>query len=81
MFNLFKKKSKMGTELQLKITDMHCTNCALTIDDELEETRGVFSARTNYAQAKTTVHYDPQQVEVSQLLSVIKRLGYTARIS
>ncbi|MBI4991414.1 cation transporter, partial [Candidatus Gottesmanbacteria bacterium] len=39
----------MIQKLVFKISGMHCTNCALTIDMDLEETEGVKESNTSYA--------------------------------
>lgn len=75
MFNLFKKKTQ-GETITLKLSGLHCTACSLTIDDELESTPGVFSARTNYAKQDSIVNYDPAKVELSTLRMKIEKLGY-----
>ena len=40
-------------KLVLKIKGMHCTSCAMNIDGELEDTKGVKEANTSYAKQKT----------------------------
>ena len=37
----------------LKIVGMHCTSCAMNIDFELEDIKGVKEASTNYAKLQT----------------------------
>lgn len=76
MFNPFKKSKPKGESLTLQISGMHCTSCALNIDDEMEELLGVISSRTNYAKSQTVVEYDSQKVKVKDLEKVIKTLGY-----
>ncbi len=75
MFNLFKKKTQ-GEKITFKLSGLHCTACSLTIDDELEGTPGVFSARTNYAKQDSVVSYDPTKVSPSALRAAITKLGY-----
>lgn len=60
----------------LKITGMHCSSCAMNIDFELEDLDGVKEAKTNYAQQKSQVTYDPNKVTIEQMAQVIKKLGY-----
>ena len=63
-----------------RITGMHCANCALAIDMEVEDTPGVKEARTSFARSTTEVTYDPTQVEVRRLVAVIRSLGYGAEL-
>jgi copper chaperone CopZ len=78
MFDFFKKKPKSskGSVVTLKIIGMHCTSCAINIDGELEELPGVFSATTKYAQAETTVEYDPKLVTIEGMRAAVQRAGY-----
>jgi len=62
-----------------KITDMHCTACAMNIDFELEDTQGVKSAKTNYAKAITEVEFDPSVLDEKKIEEIIKKAGYNAQ--
>lgn len=61
-------------ELTLKIKNMHCVSCAVSIDFALEEL-GVESM-TNYAEAKTRVVFNPKIISEEQIIKTIKNLGY-----
>ncbi len=63
---------------KFKITDMHCSSCALTIDMDLEDLDGIKSSRTNYAKAETEIVLDPQKVSDIRIVETIKSSGYTA---
>jgi Cu+-exporting ATPase len=78
MFDLFKSKPK-GEQQTFKISGMHCTSCAMSIDGELEDLPGVISADTKYAQAQTKVEYDPAKVAPDQMKQAIAKLGYQAK--
>lgn len=78
MFNFFKKNPK-GEKVTFKIAGMHCSSCAMSIDSELEETKGVFSANTNFAKAETVVNYDPNLVSKEDITNVINSTGYTIK--
>ena len=71
------KKPELGTKVTIKIGGMHCSSCALTIDDELEELAGVHEARSSYAKGEVIVRFDPQKVTIEKLESAISKLGYT----
>ncbi len=79
MFSFFQKKSPVKTDTKtatLKISGLHCTSCSLNIDGALEDTAGVISANTSYAQSETKVVFEPAKVSLSQLKSIITELGY-----
>lgn len=63
---------------KFKITDMHCTSCAILIDGDLEDLNGVKSSKTNYAKGETEVEFDLKKVSEDKILEVIKKSGYTA---
>lgn len=63
---------------KFKITDMHCTSCAINIDMDLEDLAGILSARTSYAKQETEVEYDLELVDDDKIIEVIKTTGYTA---
>ena len=48
----------------------------MNIDGELEDTKGVQSANTNYAKSVSEVVYDPDEVKTQDITAIIKKLGY-----
>lgn len=63
-------------KIKLKITDMHCSSCAISIDFALEDI-GV-SSKTNYAKGETEVEFDENKVTEGMLIEEIKKAGYQA---
>lgn len=63
---------------KFKITGMHCTSCAITIDMDLEDLDGVKRAQTSYAKAETEVEFDSNKISDNLILETIKKSGYTA---
>lgn len=74
MFGLGKKP--VGETVTLKLSGLHCASCSLNIDDALEETPGVISAKTSYAKQESVINYDPGKLKVSDLRKVIEIAGY-----
>lgn len=66
------------TKTRLKITDMHCTACAMNIDFELEDLPGVKSSTTNYAKSECFVEYDESKTSLNQITRCINTVGYRA---
>ena len=62
-----------------KIVDMDCVSCAITIDGDLEEKEGVKTSKTNYAKAQTEVEFDSKKISEREILTIIKKTGYTAK--
>lgn len=63
---------------KFKITGMHCSSCAMTIDMDLEELEGVKSSSTSYAKQETEIEFDPEKVTDNLVAETIKKSGYTA---
>lgn len=62
---------------KFKITDMHCSSCALTIDMDLEDLDGINQARTSYAKAETEIEFDEEKISDQKIIQTIKKTGYT----
>lgn len=63
---------------KFKISGMHCTSCAMTIDMDLEDLEGVKSVKTSYAKMETEVEFDGDKVSDDLVLATIKKSGYSA---
>ena len=72
----FKKSNLQGQTLQLQISGMHCSACAMNIDNAVEEIRGVISSKTNYAKAETDVVFKPGKLNLAPVKKAIEALGY-----
>lgn len=64
------------SQLQLKVTGMHCTSCAMNIEGELEDLQGVKRVNVHFAKQLTQVEYDETQVDSHQIITTIEKLGY-----
>ncbi|HVF49528.1 MAG TPA: heavy metal translocating P-type ATPase [Pyrinomonadaceae bacterium] len=62
--------------VDLPLTGMTCAACARRIERRLSKASGVRSAGVNFATARATVAYDPQQTGVRQLIETVKDVGY-----
>lgn len=65
---------------KFKITDMHCTSCALTIDMDLEDLEGVKESKTSFAKSETEIEFDPEKVSTELILETIQKSGYEAKL-
>jgi len=63
-------------ELTLSISGMSCATCANTIEENVGELDGVYSASVNLVTEKLTVKYDPQKVRVTQIKKAVEDAGY-----
>ncbi len=58
---------------RFKIQDMHCSSCALTIDMDLEDLKGVNKSHTSYAASVTEVEFDENQLRVEEIIKTIEK--------
>lgn len=77
--NLFVKKTT-GDTVEMTVSGMHCSSCALNIDFALEDLPGVSSSQTNFATAKLKVSFDPEVTSLDKIKKLIKKQGYIPKI-
>jgi copper chaperone CopZ len=61
-----------------RVTDMHCTNCAMRIEEIEDDLPGVRHVSASYRKMQVTVEYDESKVNEAQLIEAVKKKGYTA---
>ncbi len=64
----------------LPLTGMTCAACARRIERKLSSAPGVRQANVNFATARATVEYDPQQTGVNNLIESVRAIGYDAAV-
>ena len=70
--------------LDLPIGGMHCAGCAARIEKGLQGLPGVRQAQVNFATEKATLHYDPEELTVDNIIKAVQKTGYevpTQRLS
>jgi copper chaperone len=65
----------------LRVTDMHCPNCAMTIESLEDELPGVKSISASYRNGKVDVEYDESRLSLEKIITAIREKGYTAQTS
>jgi Cu+-exporting ATPase len=60
----------------LPITGMTCANCALNIERNLKKLQGVEDTSVNFASEQASVSFDPEQIQLDDLIKKIKDAGY-----
>lgn len=66
-------------EYELRITGMHCTGCAQSIERYLSSDPAVRDATVSYDAAHGKVSVSPD-AEIERLVDVIERMGYETTI-
>ncbi len=57
-----------------KVSGMHCSSCAMTIEWDLEDA-GV-KAKCNYAKATLEVEFEPEKVPEEKIKQAVEKAGY-----
>ncbi len=65
----------------LNIVGMHCASCATLINRSLTKTEGIIEANVNYATAKARVVYDEKKLSDDDLIQIVQKRGYDAKIA
>lgn len=65
---------------KLKIEGMHCSSCAMDIDMELEDLKGVKESKTSYAKQESEVEFDEDKLALDQIIKTIEKSGYKAQV-
>ena len=61
-----------------RITDMHCSNCAMRIESLEDELEGVRSISVSYRKGQMVVEYDETRLGDEAIIAAVKKQGYTA---
>ena len=61
-----------------QVTDMHCTNCAMRIEELEDDLLGIRQVSASYQKMHVIVEYDETRVSEAQILGAVKEKGYTA---
>lgn len=64
----------------LNIEGMHCSSCAMNIDFDLEDLKGIKTAKTSYAKQKCEVEFDEDKITIDRVLKQVKETGYIAKL-
>jgi Cu+-exporting ATPase len=60
----------------LKISGMHCSSCAVNIENAFKKEVGIKSANVNFASEKLYLEFDELKISLARIQKIIKKLGY-----
>ena len=63
----------------LKVPDMTCGHCELSVQEALDDLDGVERAKADHATGDVEVDYDEDKVSVEQMGEAVEEVGYTLR--
>jgi Cu2+-exporting ATPase len=72
---------EVGNEMEIDIVldGIRCASCIWLIEKILLRTEGVSSAKVNYATHKARIRWNPQKIDIREILIRIKSVGYTPK--
>ncbi|MHC6799014.1 heavy metal translocating P-type ATPase [Vibrio antiquarius] len=74
----FVRNRESVSEVTLSLEGVSCAACAWLIEKQVSNTAGLVSIRVNTTTNRALLAWDKTQVRLSELLSVIHKLGYKA---
>jgi len=60
----------------INVVGMHCSVCALNIENALKRSPGVKEARVNFAAEQAFIRFDPEKTSADILRQIIEKAGY-----
>ena len=60
------------------IPDMHCPNCAMTLESLEDDLVGVKQISASYHKLQMTIEFDETQLSIAQIIAAVKKKGYQA---
>ena len=69
------------TTVRLKTTGMHCNSCSMLVQMTVEDLPGVAAVTCDYPSSLTEVTYDPDQLDVGQIVEAVVNAGYGAEVA
>ncbi|WP_299548134.1 heavy metal translocating P-type ATPase [uncultured Helicobacter sp.] len=77
-FEHFVTQKESLCEVSLILEKIHCIACVWLNEKILEKTKGVIKVNINYTNNKATLLYDPKSIKISEIIQVIRSIGYNA---
>jgi Cd2+/Zn2+-exporting ATPase len=68
----------MNKDIELKIVDLDCPDCAASLEKGISRLKGVKSCNLEFATGKINLSIDSQIIDHEKILREISRLGHTA---
>ncbi len=66
--------------VELKVSGMTCSGCAVSVRNALVETPGVTAAEVDWESARARVQYDQSKVSTAQLIEAVNKTGFKASL-
>lgn len=67
--------------IDIFVQDMHCTNCEIRIEKQLNKLEGIVYVKASYSRSKVTVTYNTEILSIEQILKGIEDAGYQGALA
>jgi len=61
-----------------KVSDMTCSNCAMKLESLEDVLEGVKEINASYHKLEMVIEYDESKLTEDEIISAVKKKGYTA---
>lgn len=68
------------TKVVFRVLDMHCSGCAMRLEELEELLPGVRRATASYHKRQLEVEFDEKLVDETAIIAAVKTLGYQAQL-
>lgn len=68
-------------KINLDVDGMHCSSCALLIENTLKDKTGIQSANVNFSAEKASILFDENQINLEEIQNAIKHIGYKTNVA
>jgi Cu+-exporting ATPase len=67
-------------KVTMRVDNMTCSSCAISIEKILDTLEGVVSANVNFAVEKVTIEYDKNQLRLVDIQNKVSEIGYEIKL-
>ncbi|WDE95732.1 heavy metal translocating P-type ATPase metal-binding domain-containing protein [Lentisphaera profundi] len=67
--------------IRFRIPSIHCISCVWLLEKLSHLNSGIRSSRVNFAKQDVLINYDPGQVKLSEVASLLQKLGYEPKLN
>ncbi|WCL50505.1 heavy metal translocating P-type ATPase [Leptospira sp. GIMC2001] len=67
-------------EVQINITNIHCSACVWLNEKVLKDTSGIETVRINFATGLALIQFNPEFIKLSKIFQIIESIGYLPRL-
>ena len=70
---------KTAKQINIQVEGISCTGCATDMETILRNTDGIVDAKVFYATGMIKIEYAPSEIELDQIFSIVKKIGFNIK--